>query len=309
MQAKIGEEGGIERVVAAMAAHPQSPGVQEQACGTLGALAGNKVNGDQIVWAGGIERTVAAMAEHSAARVQEIGCASLRSLAFKNPANQVAILRAGGVERVLWAFNTATPLLQKVACLTLLTLASHSGVVDRIKAAGGMPRMEHAIAARDGDDETKRLATSIMGKLKAASPGSAADSPLASPVKGGARFFKTSTPSGSPSPESSPTAAGLRRMSAFDGPTGPTADKRQPRRRSLQDCDPRTRDYPFLTIAARPQHGLRLPKVDGLPQQLIEQTQKNALERVSATFNRAGTRARGILSAAGQHSVFFLPFN
>ena len=84
-KADIARLGGIERVVGAMASHPDNLRVQEAACGVLGNLAVDEDNREAIAAAGGVERVLAAMRAHAAKpRLQEQACGALMNVGWSH---------------------------------------------------------------------------------------------------------------------------------------------------------------------------------------------------------------------------------
>lgn len=178
-QIKIADAGGLERIMKAMTAFPSTAGLQEQACHALRILAGNSENKSQIAWGGGIQRSLAAMKEHpKEARVCEQAIVTLRSLAANSVPNQTTIASAGGIESVLTAMasHPAAVRLQAAACAFLLVLSSQPRLLERMKAAGGIERLQQLVDPTDvissmpwrpflGSD-SKNLAQDLLGKMR-----------------------------------------------------------------------------------------------------------------------------------------------
>jgi hypothetical protein len=132
----IGEKGGIEAVLKAMAEQGSSASVRQWGCYALGHLAfGNIKNRGTIVAKGGLETVLKAMEAHgSSADVQLWGCRALLSVSSKKgeavfisnvQADTRARLRSGGVavlaQKALAAFpehsqlkNYGKKLMQKI---------------------------------------------------------------------------------------------------------------------------------------------------------------------------------------------------
>ena len=153
------------RGMAAMAAHPISPRIQEHGCAMLSSISVLKEHQIHVVWAGGIERTVAAMHGHPAPEVQQAACFSLRSLSLNSTANQMAIAKAGGVERLHVALNSLVPLVQKAACAALLSLCSCMSVAEKIRLSGTSASLKNMISAPDVSKDAKRLGTQLLNRL------------------------------------------------------------------------------------------------------------------------------------------------
>merc|ERR1719247_2364617 len=86
---RVADSGAIELVLSAMQTFSTSAGLQEEACGVLGNLAGKSAHQLQIASAGGIDAIVAAMKAHETiVGVQKQACGALGNLATENAANQ-----------------------------------------------------------------------------------------------------------------------------------------------------------------------------------------------------------------------------
>lgn len=93
----IAAVGGIEAVVAALTAHPEAEGVQQQGCRALGKMARNHSANHAIAAAGGIEAIVVALTTHPRAEgVQDKGCNALDHL-VNDPGHQAAIKASGAI--------------------------------------------------------------------------------------------------------------------------------------------------------------------------------------------------------------------
>ena len=142
---KIGEEGAIAIIVAAMRAHLDSLSVQEHACAALINLSrGNRENDSLIFKAEGIPAIVAAMRAHpNSLVIQELACQAL-NCGF---ANIFHIARARGVSAIVAAMR-AHPnscVIQEQACKALRDLTDNEEIVGMILGAGGIPAVVAAM--------------------------------------------------------------------------------------------------------------------------------------------------------------------
>jgi len=161
--------GGIEALVAAMEELPGDEKVQEWACAVLWRLAwDNDTQAIKIAEAQGIWRITEAMTAHAAAEgVQENGCWALLNLAWKDEnAPQVEI--AGGVElamKALMAFEISLG-VQEAGCGVLLVLITkRKELVNRIRSAGGVDRVKHALAMDGVSENTKQWCDELLDRL------------------------------------------------------------------------------------------------------------------------------------------------
>jgi len=136
--------GGLQRVFAAMDAHPTSADVQKQACRALVNLAyDNTDNQVTIVVRDGLRRLFAAMDAHpTSVGVQEYACLALANLAV-NADNKVTLMARDGL-RHLFAAMDAHPRsagVQQKACSALAYLAHNADNKVVIVAADGLQRL------------------------------------------------------------------------------------------------------------------------------------------------------------------------
>jgi hypothetical protein len=169
---QIAAEGGIERVVKAMAAHEGETGVQKAGCWALAELAYEVANQLKIVAEGGIERTVKAMAAHErAASVQKAGCSVLTELCFKSKANQDQIAAEGGIERVVTAMSAHERAagVQKAGCRALTDLClENASNYSKVMVQGGVKQVETAMKVHEGVagvQEVARRALTAFAKM------------------------------------------------------------------------------------------------------------------------------------------------
>jgi hypothetical protein len=161
--------GGIEALVAAMEELPGDEKVQEWACAVLWRLAwDNDTQAIKIAEAQGIWRVTEAMTAHAAAEgVQENGCWALINLAW-NDENAPQVEIAGGVElamKALMAFETSLG-VQEAGCGVLLVLITkRKELVNRIRSAGGVDRVKHALAMDGMSENTKRWCDGLLDRL------------------------------------------------------------------------------------------------------------------------------------------------
>ena len=101
--------------------------------------------------------------------VQQPACATLGYLAF-NAGNKVKIAEAGGIEAVVAAMKAhkTSHSVQEHACLALwhLTAAQGSRLRHRIKTAGVVECVKHAVNASSATDATKGWGNDLLDKLK-----------------------------------------------------------------------------------------------------------------------------------------------
>jgi len=118
-QAQIARAGGIEQVMAAMAAHQMAVELQQEACWALRNLAADDNVAVKIAESGGIERVVVTMVAHpSAVQVQKCACGALVNLSQK--------------KRSVWC------MLFDVFLSGMFSAGERAVYVRRIKTAGGV---------------------------------------------------------------------------------------------------------------------------------------------------------------------------
>eukprot|EP00747_Dinoflagellata_sp_TGD_P169326 gnl/TRDRNA2_/TRDRNA2_198060_c0_seq1.p1 gnl/TRDRNA2_/TRDRNA2_198060_c0~~gnl/TRDRNA2_/TRDRNA2_198060_c0_seq1.p1 ORF type:complete len:608 (-),score=88.52 gnl/TRDRNA2_/TRDRNA2_198060_c0_seq1:37-1860(-) len=174
-QTIIGEQGGIESIVAAMNEHPSAPEVQANGCGALGLLAADgSQNQARIAQLGGIRAIVAAMTGHaSEPEVQRFGCAALVHAAANCPENRTLIVELGGVEVVIEAMRNQPTVaaLQESGCGALGHLAADDAKNQaRIGAVGGIEAVVAAMQAHLTSLDVQQRGCGALGLLVAHSP-------------------------------------------------------------------------------------------------------------------------------------------
>jgi len=145
-QAQIARAGGIEQVLAAMAAHQMAVELQQEACWALRNLAADDNVAAKIAESGGIERVVAAMvANPSAVEVQKCACGMLVILSQK--------------KRSVWC------MLFDVFLSGTFSAGERVVHVRRIKTAGGVECVLQAIVATDAAEDTKKWGRQLLNDL------------------------------------------------------------------------------------------------------------------------------------------------
>jgi hypothetical protein len=99
--------------------------------------------------------------------VQQPACAALRSLA-SNDGNKLKIAEAGGIEAVVAAMeaHTTSDSVQEHGYWALWYLAQQGSLRQRIKAAGGVECVKHAVnASNAATTDTRSRGNDLLDKL------------------------------------------------------------------------------------------------------------------------------------------------
>ena len=174
---EIADAGGVERIVHAMDAHPDSMTLQEEGCAALGNLGyGQSQNRARIVACGGASVVARAASNHrSSESVCWKACAALWTLAGGEPDEgcHAAIGEAGGVAIVLQALRVhrKSEAVQEKGCGALANLALSDVQQAAILEGGGLSLAVSALRAFPRSPAVQEKGRAALWNLRAtASP-------------------------------------------------------------------------------------------------------------------------------------------